>query len=123
MLCPHASVVAIVQSDDGEYLVMCRRTPPEGVAFVSGHADDEENPEHAVVRELFEETGLRAGEVNLMVRRMRSVPCSRGFDEHEEYVFEILTWSGKPENREPDKCAWLRFCDPDFIPHLLGGQP
>ena len=53
----HYSVGAIIERD-GKYLLTNRMKPPPGYASLSGHIDEGENPDVALLREVMEESGL-----------------------------------------------------------------
>ncbi|HHH39821.1 MAG TPA: dihydroneopterin triphosphate diphosphatase [Sedimenticola sp.] len=55
------SVLVVVYTDAGEVLMLLRRTPRHFWQSVTGSLEWGESPRRAAVRELWEETGLRAG--------------------------------------------------------------
>lgn len=120
--CPGKSVGAVVRSPDGKYLALYRIKAPKGLAFVAGHIDEGETPEGAIIRELKEEAGITAVKVRELFHGVLSNPCSRGFDEHEWWVFEALEWTGEHKNMEPAKHEWVKFCAKNEIQELMKGD-
>jgi 8-oxo-dGTP pyrophosphatase MutT (NUDIX family) len=117
--CPGKSVGAVVRSTDGKYLALYRIKAPKGLAFIAGHIDENETPQAAVIRELKEEAGIAATEVREVFHGVLPNPCSRGFDSHEWWVFEVVRWTGEPVNREPAKHAWVKFCTKSEIQEAM----
>jgi 8-oxo-dGTP pyrophosphatase MutT (NUDIX family) len=117
-LCPGKSVGAIVKNRRGEILVLYRKKPPPGLALVAGHIDPADgNPKAAIIRELREETGLLAKECRLVLNAVLPNPCSRGFDAHLWWVYEIEVYGDDPhpERKEEDKHQFVNFQPPDNI--------
>ncbi len=56
------SVLVVVHTRDGQALLLNRIGPPEFWQSVTGSLKQDESPVEAAVRELFEETRLRAGD-------------------------------------------------------------
>ena len=61
----HVSVGAVIERE-GKYLLIDRISPPFGFAGLAGHVDVGEVPEHAIVREVEEESGLKVVSKKLM---------------------------------------------------------
>ncbi len=103
------SVGAVIKNPKGEYLMLYRLVKPHGLAMPAGHIDPGEEPGVAVRREVLEETGIRI--INIVRRWEQIVPveCSRGATVHFWYVFDVKSYQGEPELREPHKHKFLRF--------------
>jgi 2-dehydropantoate 2-reductase len=63
--CPRLTTDMIVRKDDSILLIE-RKNEPHGWALPGGFVDYGETVEHGAVRELSEETGIEAGEINLL---------------------------------------------------------
>ena len=130
----HQSVGIVIRDTEGRILMMDRSNPPFGWACPAGHVDEGESPEEAVVREVFEETGITINQEYLILRIHEFVPwntCVYGVRGHEWFVFEYkiplddserrlirpsteaknIRWVSKPElfrlNIEPVWRIWL----------------
>jgi 8-oxo-dGTP diphosphatase len=85
-------------------------------AFPGGHVEFGESPQQAIIREAYEETGLRVDAVEKI---------SFGNDFYEngtQYItlfFRAVSWTGAVENREPEKCAGWNWFSPDELPSPL----
>jgi ADP-ribose pyrophosphatase YjhB (NUDIX family) len=81
--------VGILVFRDGKLLLIERRKPPYGWAPPAGHVDDGESYIDAAHRELFEEVGLVANEMGLLLTARYGNQCRRpGGDFHHWQVFE-----------------------------------
>lgn len=81
--------------------------------FPSGHVDAGESFAEAAVRELAEETGLRADEVDLEVLHINQNYLDFPYF---NIVFTAKKWSGSPAITEPDKCDDQQFFPVDALP-------
>ena len=83
----HKTVAALVKMN-GKYLFLNRRNFPFGYALPTGHVYDNETPEEAMRRELFEETGLNLEGGKLILNESIYDRCKNGGDVHEWFLFE-----------------------------------
>jgi len=74
--CDHSSVGVLVWRD-ARLLLIERKREPFGFAPPAGHVDDHGSFEDAARAELFEETGLEAGEIELIAQGYRENRCRR----------------------------------------------
>jgi len=136
-LCPGKSVGAIIKNTEGKYLALYRLKQPVGLAFPAGHINENEKPEHAMIREVGEETGLIVkAYVPLLHQIFPNKPsrCSQGsYDGHEWWVYEVYKYGNSPELMEKDKHKFVRFMsfgemrmyiengevDPAWFEHIL----
>lgn len=85
-------------------------------AFPGGHVEFGEHPDQAVIREVFEETGLKISDV-------RKLTFTSDFYENgTQYItlfFSAKSWSGDLENREPEKCDRWEWFAPEALPSPL----
>ena len=122
----HLSVGAIIINDDNEILMIDRLKKPFGWACPSGHLDEGEDPETAVIREVEEETGLTVDfvhDIGLTVQEVLSMPqetCSRGVDLHLWTVYQVQVY-GKLifKADEVKEIKWI----PINEVHLLNLEP
>lgn len=88
-------------------------------AFPGGRMDFGETPERAIVRELFEETGLVIAEKDIRFLRY----CNEYFpDQRKHYVslvFIVELNEGEPENKEPKKCKEWIWGDIEHLPENM----
>lgn len=108
-LCPGRSVGAIIKNEFGEYLTLYRKKIPLGLAFPAGHIEENEEPDQAVKREVFEETGLMIIKYNLVLNQIIKNSCSRGYTAHNWFIYEIISHWGVVINKEPDKHEFVKF--------------
>lgn len=104
----HRSVTAIIKKD-GKILMIDRANFPFGWACPSGHVEDGEDPEKAMVREVKEEVNIDAKKYNLIHHEfIEWNECKRGARGHDFFVYEILDWDGKAEiNFESKGMKWI----------------
>jgi len=118
MRAPAVEVAAsIVLGNDGRVL-MAERTPgqisPGFWELPGGKIDEGESAEHAAVRELEEEIGIRALELRpwmyyeypFRLRRIRL------------HFFKVHRWEGTPHGREGQRLAWIDPAAPTVAPIL-----
>lgn len=91
MECDHTSVGILVWSE-GKLLLIERVRPPFGYAPPAGHVDNHGTYLDAAIAELYEETGLRAGELTLIAEKRKNNPCRRvGGEWHNWQVYEATS--------------------------------
>lgn len=105
----HKSAGAIIKNGEGKVLMLDRQNFPFGWACPAGHIEDNETPEQAVAREVFEETNLKVEEYNLLIHEFVVWnECKRGGKGHDWFLFEITKWSGEiKQNHESKNLQWL----------------
>ena len=85
----HFSVGAVIQNDEDKYLLIERRNPPFGFAGIAGHIDEGESRIDALLREIFEESGLRVSIYELIFEEeIRNNTCKRGVNIHIWHLYE-----------------------------------
>jgi 8-oxo-dGTP diphosphatase len=70
-------------------------------SLIAGHLDGNESVSNAMIREAFEEAGIRITKENL-----KPVKVLHRFSDHEymDFFFIAEKWDGEPTIKEPDKC-------------------
>lgn len=103
----HYSVGALIERGN-EYLLIDRATVPFGYGCVSGHVDEDETPEQALVREVFEEVHLEVESYELLFEDVEeSKPCTKGSPVHHWSVYRCSV-SGEPKaNEEVKSVGWF----------------
>jgi 8-oxo-dGTP diphosphatase len=88
----------------------------------SGHVEAGESARDGLVREATEEIGILLDPADLrLVHTMH-----RGHPDEEARLglfFEATAWHGEPTNREPHKCAELRWFPLDALPDDIVAYP
>ena len=84
----------------------------------SGHLEAGESVVTALVREASEEIGVVIDERDVEFAHIMHNSSGGG---RAAFFFTVRRWSGVPENREPGKCAALRWFPPAALPgHMIG---
>jgi 8-oxo-dGTP pyrophosphatase MutT (NUDIX family) len=105
--CDHRSVGLVVKQDRNILIIERKKFPP-GFALPAGHLDGD-NTVEAAKRELREETGIEALELELSLSQTIPNPCRRGVEAYHRWqVFRVLKWSGelKPSEDEIKSVFW-----------------
>jgi ADP-ribose pyrophosphatase YjhB (NUDIX family) len=84
--------------------------------LVAGHADGEESMRDAMIRETFEEAGVKIKPENL---EFALTMHRLGADERVDFFFVVKDWEGKIKNVEPEKCDDLSWFDLDKLPENI----
>ncbi|WP_405535854.1 NUDIX domain-containing protein [Streptomyces sp. NBC_00075] len=112
----------IVHDRTAGRVVLLRRGPNARICqgmwdLPMGKSEPGEPITETAVRELYEETGLRVNPESLSVAHV--VHGAKGVEAPNGYltvVFATHTWTGEPENREPEKHAEVCWADVDALP-------
>jgi ADP-ribose pyrophosphatase YjhB (NUDIX family) len=87
--------------EDGKYSV------------VAGHFEGNETAREAMVREAFEEAGIKIYPKDLVLAH---ITHRKHLDERVSFFFTTATWEGAITNMEPKTCADLRWFPIDSMP-------
>lgn len=91
---------------DGKYLLMERpRFKGGGYGLPGGHVEKNETPVEALVRETYEELGLKINPATLHMVRL--IYREKGATRKIHFIFKVNEWQGEPVNREPTKCKGI----------------
>ena len=103
--------LALVRNAQNQILSVSRKGKPEALGLPGGKIDAEETSFQAMVRETYEETGIRVLRATLVFSKVDDL----GF---EADVWEVLSWEGIPASMEEGTVSWeeplsfLRECCP-----------
>lgn len=86
--------------------------------FPGGKVRPDESPEEALRRELDEEIGVVAGEMNLLHRQQNSY----GPDTFEVGYYLVQDWRGEIDPADYDQIAWVAPADLGEYAHLAGNR-
>lgn len=107
-ICDNTSSALIVR-DGGKILFIERKKYNPGFALPAGHQDGD-TPKDAAMKELSEEVGFTATEVQEVLVKTLKNPCKRdGGTHHKWTVFEVKNWHGSisPSEDEAKQAVWL----------------
>lgn len=112
------ALVRVIFEENDKLLLMKRaKFKGGGYGLVGGHVDLGESPVEALIRETYEEVGLRikAEDLDLVQVLHRPKP------DHEvmHLVFKARAWEGKARNREPKKCETIDWFHWNELPKDL----
>jgi len=98
------AVQAVILNDKGEVLAVSRKDNHNDFGLVGGKVDLEDlNPEEAMARETFEETGLRINTATMQVVFQMHKDGYMGI------TYLIRQWSGEINTNEPHMVKWVPF--------------
>ena len=82
-------------------------------SLVAGHQEVGESAMEALVREAYEEIGIKIDSKNLEALHVMHRKTNR---ENIDIFVKCTTWQGEIENKEPHKCGGLKFFDLNNFP-------
>jgi 8-oxo-dGTP pyrophosphatase MutT (NUDIX family) len=105
---------------DGHLLLVhrhpLRRWYPDCWDLVGGHVESGELPRHAIIRECFEELGVRVSDP-------LPVPMTVSDPTLDMHAFLITRWEGEPVNAAPEEHDDLRWFRPNELAELKIADP
>lgn len=87
--------------------------------FPCGHMDPDEDVKDALIREAFEEVGVKIDKSNL---RMLGATHWRAKKQSVNFFFECSDWEGELKNMEPHKCDDVSWFPLNNLPNSLVKQ-
>ena len=116
--CDHTSVGMLVWRDD-KLLLIERKRPPFGFAPPAGHVDGDASFEGAARRELREEVGLGAEDIQFLAEGRKNNPCRRkGGTWHDWKIYKVEA-TGEVAGSE-DETKRTDFYSKDELSALAG---
>jgi 8-oxo-dGTP diphosphatase len=85
-------------------------------AAAAGHVEKGETAYDAAQREALEEIAVADLDLRF-VTTMQRTRSGEPIDERVDFFFTARSWTGDPRIVEPEKCAELRWCLLDDLPH------
>jgi 8-oxo-dGTP diphosphatase len=118
---PAAYVFLMRDTDAGpEVLLQLRQNTgfmdEHWAAAAAGHVEKGETAYDAALREAREELGIADLDLTF-VTSMQRTRSAEPIDERIDFFFTARSWTGEPRIVEPAKCADLRWCRLDDLPH------
>jgi len=111
--------VYLIPRDGNKVLLSLRKNTgwmDGNYSLVAGHVEAFETAEDAMIREAFEEAGIKVAAENLkfvhVLQRLKDDPD----DSYIDIFFESEKWDGEITNAEPEKCGGLDWFDIDNLP-------
>lgn len=107
----------LILRKDNKVLLMKRKNTgfKDGhYSLVAGHVDEGENFREAMIREAKEEIGIELEKEDLDTTTVMHRRSNEAV--YVDIFFTADEWKGNPTNKEPEKCAELRWADQDELP-------
>lgn len=118
---PLAVHVLVADGDDLLFLLRAGTGYADGQWSVpAGHVEAGESATAAAVRECAEEIGVEIDPADLELALVQHKRGPIDGDERIDLFFRAARFGGEPENREPAKCARIRWANPKEMTDLVG---
>ena len=116
-----ASYVYLLRDGTGPQVLLQRRQNTgymdgHWAAAAAGHVERGETAYEAARREALEELGVNGLDLRFEFTMQRT-QHDEPIDERVDFFFTARRWNGEPRILEPEKCAELRWCPLDALPH------
>jgi 8-oxo-dGTP pyrophosphatase MutT (NUDIX family) len=86
-------------------------------SFVAGHVESNETFTQCIIRESYEEAGIKVKKEDLEVVHICQRDSGSNIDnERIDVFFLVKKWSGEIKNKEPHKCSELSWHNIDCLP-------
>lgn len=113
-------ILAIILNDNNEVLLGYRKNTewfPNQYGLVGGKIDEKESATEAMLREIYEETGVKVADKDIKFSHImhfmgETRPCAAFF-------FTIKTWQGEIHNAEKTKHDHLKWFPLDKLPENM----
>lgn len=111
--------MCMIYDDDGNVLIQNRVNPDwSGVTFPGGHVEQGESFTDSVIREVFEETGLRVSKLSLCgIKDWFTNDGGR----YAVLLYKTKTFSGELVSSDEGEVRWVQLCDMPKM-HLASGM-
>jgi|SRR3989344_690967 len=99
----HTAVIALIEKGR-KYFIVERATLPSGFALVTGHVDEGESAEEAIIREVKEEIGFNVIKHKLIFEGIiDDSACNKRAELHRTFVFECEVRGDVKLNKDENK--------------------
>lgn len=102
----HEGVHALIKKDQ-RYLLVERRFYPYGFSLVAGHVDQGENPEQALIREISEELGAKAYNLQNLFDMQQGRVCPMFWYRHLNHIYSCGIDQEPVLNFESKSFGWF----------------
>ena len=85
----------------------------------AGHLETGELPTEALIREAWEEVGIKIKPQNVHLVHVSARPKHDETGNRIDLFFLVRHWKGKPKIMEPDKCNEIRWCSIGLLPQNM----
>ncbi|KKS95227.1 MAG: NUDIX hydrolase [Microgenomates group bacterium GW2011_GWC1_43_13] len=83
-------------------------------SLIAGHLDGKEKVSDSMIREAFEEAGIKVAKEDL--KPVKVLHRNSGDQEYMDFFFLAEKWEGEPQVKEPDKCDDMSWFPIDSLP-------
>lgn len=118
---PHQAIGAIITDKEGKILIQFNNKIGKW-CIPSGKVDPGKTPEQALKQELGEECGISPKSYRLMGSKTFTYEREGVKVPVVSYVYEVMSYVGKPQNMEPSKHSVQKFMTMDEISKLPGAK-
>ncbi len=86
-------------------------------SLIAGHLDGKEKVSDSMIREAFEEAGIRVSKKDL--KPVKVLHRNSGGQEYIDFFFIAEKWEGEPAIKEPNKCDDMQWFPVDNLPENI----
>jgi len=111
------AVYLFLFNDKNQILLMKRQNTGYGdgkFSVPSGHLEENESFEHAIIRETEEEIGLDINNNVKFIKMLHRIPEKRL-----DFFYKAEFWKGELYNKEPNKCELIKWFDIYNLPENI----
>ena len=111
----------ILQKDNQILLLRRYNTGYEdgNYSLPAGHVDGSESFTQAMIREAYEEAGVKLNSKNIEVVHVQHRCCENFINERVDVFVKASNWEGELKNKEPHRCDDLSWFDINNLPENI----